>query len=555
MRVYHYLLLLLFFTLPFIHGKILPTLWIPLYIDIAWNFEFTKATFFNISASCIFITYFIENKKNTLKIRISESLFLCIILISSIFSLSPFISLIGDIEKWHTALLFLQLTWIYLILKSENRIFLEKCIQVSLISLVWICILWLKEYFFPTYDYGALSNRVLWSFGHPNYLAWYLILMLPFVWNITNLILKYALFLLICITLILCKSLIALFLASIYLIYYFAPNYKKIIRICSLYGLCILIALITIYFPEKLHSFISRFYLWETTLAVIFSDPKIFFVWWGLETLPYFFESFKSPKLYIYENYWYTADRPHNFLLNIWYHLWVWGVWIFIFLVYRFIKFFKVYPASICILLFLLYWIFHYFSIASYLILILAITIYSHNMASFYKESSSQRYTIYILYILFLISIIWWIQAAKLYQAELYFQNQDYTKSTHIFPHPRYFRALWDHEKTIWYESILSQETLRRKQDCTSLVEKYPSVENYFYCGEVFENMWKIKLSKIYYKNGLSHLPDLWNPDSLYWDNYFIKNTITWNRFFSEKFGDIKSILEKSWIPVEYRRY
>ncbi len=48
-----------------------------------------------------------------------------------------------------------------------------------------------------------------------------------------------------------------------------------------LYLLIIIIPFILIifkYYPEKIHSFISRFYIWETTLKIILSKFKIFIV-------------------------------------------------------------------------------------------------------------------------------------------------------------------------------------------------------------------------------------------------------------------------------------
>ena len=54
------LLILLFFSLPLVHGNLLPTLGIPFSLSVSWNFEFTKVMFFNILSGLIFLSFFGE---------------------------------------------------------------------------------------------------------------------------------------------------------------------------------------------------------------------------------------------------------------------------------------------------------------------------------------------------------------------------------------------------------------------------------------------------------------------------------------------------------------
>lgn len=579
MKLYQILIALLFFLLPLVHGKLLSTLGISISFDVAWNFEFSKALFFNIASSLVFLTYVL--RKNTLeKIHIwyvEASIFL-ILIISTIFSLSPFMSLIWDLEKGHTAMMVLNLLWLYVILKHEKRAYLEKLVYISLCSLWLICLLGIKELIYPTYNYGALWNRMMWSFGHPNYLAWYLLLMLPFLCSPSTFSkgriqvgIKIIWIILIWVSLVLTQSIVALFLIFTYLSYIISSNIELVpshlrrgLGWGIVWGLCLAwFIIIILYFPEKLHSFLSRFYLWETTLKIIFSDHKIFLFGGWLETLPYFFDSFKSPELYIYENYGYTADRPHNFFLNIFYHFWIFWIILFWYLICQFFLSLckREYPKGegllslhhISILLFLSYWIFHYFSVAAYLIAILSLTF----IYKWLQESTSNKnYFIlhpYFISLFLIISCLWWYASLQLYRAELYIYEKRYVSAKETFPHPKYFRISSDYENSLKYERITSPELLQHqirntpnKQElCEKLVWIYPAIEYYFYCGEVFGSLWNIDISKQYYATWLQKLPDLWNPDSPYWENYFIKNTITWNRFFSEKFWDIRSVLEK----------
>ena len=580
------LLILLFFILPLVHGNLLPTLGIPFSLSVSGNFEFTKVMFFNILSGLIFLSFFFatsypwKGKEFKLEflswteLKIWLSLLL-ILFLSTIFSTSPFISLIGDTEKWHTAIMYLNLLGLFFILKKLDKTFLQKLIVTSLFAGVWICIIALKEYFFQTFEYGDLSNRALGSFWHPNYLAWYLLLLLPFIYipfifsrkKIYERGVSSAIWIIFLFTLFLTKSIVALFLVIGYIIYTLqiglSPRRGKFNRGVWLIGIlwffCLLLSIIFFvqYFPEKLHSFLSRFYLWETTLKIIFSDIKIFFFGAGAETLPYFFDSYKVPEVYIYENFWYTADRAHNFFLDIFFQFGIFWVLFFSYSVFIFFKDYKKIPslAKISLFLFLLFGIFHYFSIASYVLVVLILSLSwsrTSTVVSFpLYEMKGARYGIYLFFSI--VSLSWTYFSLQLYRAELTFASWNTQKAQEIFIHPKYLIELgkyMDAEKREW---LLSQNNLKeqiitkteRQKNCDTLTWFFPSAENLFYCGDIFWNLGKEDMAKNYYRQGLAKLPDLWYEDSLYWKHYFIKQSITWNRFFSEKFSNINIILTR----------
>lgn len=553
------LLYILFFTLPFIHGKILPTLGIDLYISIAWNFEFTKAAFFNIFCWFIFIFFLWERFFFKKEVHLPRNilLFLWVLWASSFFSLSAFTSIIGDSEKWHTTLLFFNLIWIFIILYNSDKKILSTLIQISILSATFISLLAIKELFFETYNYGELASRALGSFWHPNYLAWYLLLIIPLTQYCKNNIHKYVSLGILLLWIIFTQSVVAVCLALWYLGYMLLPYVQKYAHkniiwwILAAYWLVLSIVLIQ-FFPEKLHSFLSRFYLWETTLKIIFSDIKIFLIGSGFETLPYYFNSFKVPEVYIYENFWYTADRPHNFFLNVFFHLWVVWVGLLLYFVWEFFKLLRksITPEKISIVLFLLFWIFHFFSAASYLLIILLLVwVFWSNSHNFLN-----KYLWYItIWLITTLSIVWSYYSYKFYTAEIYYQQKNYSLAQETFSHSKYLIGLERYEEATHLEWITSQRNLKekiisqpeREINCDLLTQKYPSVENYFYCWNIFDTLWKTQLSKPYYFLGFKKLPDLWNEDSPYWNNYFTKTTITGNRFFAPEFGDIRWVLEK----------
>lgn len=558
MKITKVLLIILFFTLPFIHGRVLQTLGIDLAFEVSWNFEFSKALFFNIFSSIIFCTFIVESYTSRRKILFPIYMFFAFIVlsISSIFSLSPLISILWDIEKWHTSLLFLNLGLIYLVLKNLDTVFYNTLFKTLLFSAIWISFLAHKEYFFPRFDYGALAWRALWSFGHPNYLAGFLLLVLPLSIYIQSKYIKYICIWILTWTIVFTQSIVAIVWSICYLIYISFPKiHKKLFLLGGCFVLIILWWLLTLYFPEKLHSFLSRFYIWESVLKIIFSDIKIFFVWNGLETLPYIFDSFKSPEIYIYENYWYSADRPHNFVLNIWYHFGLLWVSFFAYLLFRVFQSQKNTSSyTLASLVFFLYfWVFHFFSIASYIVIVL-IFVYIFKDQKTYNISIvwSKVLCIWLL----ILSLIWGYYSYKLYTAEILYNERRYLiKASEIFPHPNYFIELWEYKLATEYQWFESQRNLKdqimmnpeSEKFCKELLDRYPSAENYFYCGNILENLWNLELSYKYYETWLTKLPDLWNHDSLYWDRYFVKHSITGNRFFSDKFSPLSEILEKFW--------
>lgn len=578
MKITKTFLIILFFLLPLLHGKFFPTIWIDFFVQISGNFEFTKSIVFNILCSFIFLSFLWENiiyKKHssssllTTKEKQVLFCFIVILFISTLFSLSTFNSLIWDDNKWHTALLFFNLMWLYLIVRSLDITFIKKLIFTSIISAIIASLIAIKELFFGSYNYWALSSRALWTFGHPNYLAWFLLVLLPLTDYIKRRYIYALAYFIFFITLIFAQSIVAfvlLWIYTIYLVYRYilksypklstkirSKNIKIILTSFWIFFSWFSIFILTLYFPEKLHSFLSRFYLWETTLKIIFSDIKIFIFWAGSETLSYIFNSLKSPELYIFENYWYSADRPHNFLLNIFYHFWFLGLLLFFYIVYLFYNSLKKWfsPQKIAILLFLSFWIFHYYSISTYALIALIIA-WTRNPNAIKKDIPQNIYYIFVS-IFVCISLIGGFYSYKFYHSEILYWSKKYPQAQENFSHPKYLIETYQYSQASELEWLISQRNLREQiiaQDdritlCKTLVYKYPSVENYFYCWEIFEGFENKQLSLYYYKLWLERLPDLWNNESRYWNNYFIKKSITGNRFFSEKHGDIKSILEK----------
>ena len=304
--------------------------------------------------------------------------FYLILLISTIFSESPIVSFLWNSEKSHSFLMWSNLVWLFIVFSSlfytspnlsskernKRNIFFSKIIKTFIFSWVFVSIIGLKEYFFPTFNYWDLWNRLFSTFGHPNYLSIFLVGLMPFLyWPHLTSPYRRGIIGLFIITLIFTKSFIAIFLFLIFNLYYFYNNLSSFrikglgapwgwstflwsmskkgmdYKFFSLFLIIILLFnLIYIFIPEKLHSFVSRFFIWETTIRIIFSDIKLFLIGWWTDTLTLFFNNFKSEYMYIFENLGFTADRPHNIILNFFYHF---GVWWLIFISFIYYKVFS----------------------------------------------------------------------------------------------------------------------------------------------------------------------------------------------------------------------
>ena len=148
------------------------------------------------------------------------------------------------------------------------------------------------------------------------------------------------------------------------------------------------------------------------------------------------------------------------------------------------------------------------------------------------------------------LTIVWiWL----LYAAEIYAKKWDYSTASQYFPLPKYFYYIWEYELWKKYEWYASEEYFVSKvvydnellSSCHDLVSYYKTVENYFYCWEILERAWYNTIALHYYTSGLDKIPDLWNPNSVYYDNFIINNFVDGERFMSKRYSKLWEILAK----------
>lgn len=530
-KIIKFLLIVLVILLPLVNSHFFDLIWINWWFYVEWNYEFSKSIFFNVFSWIIIFLFFLDNFKK--KIFFPKIIFfiLWLFFLTSIFTNFPLTNLFWSAWKWHSVLMFIDLIWLFIVLINQKKVFINELIKYIIYSAIFVIILWFKEYYFPTFDYGNLSNRAISTFGHPNYLALYILVLIPFLieWiknNMYKIILIFSIILL-----FLTKSVIWISIFLVYLLFIL----KTKIKLEKKYSLLIITLLIwfwifiiyKFWFITKLNSFLSRFYIWETTLNISISNLKNFIFWYWADSLSYIFDSLKSKELYIFENIWFTADRPHNIFLNLLYHFWFLSLVIFIYLLYKLFKKYKNNTYYNSIILFLVFCFFNFSSISIYLIIIV---ILSYILKEKINNKISNLYFIIFIIIWFL-----WIYWSFIYYIE---EHKNKLKINTYIKNTYYENLkLEDPEKKI-FSSFDNVYNL-----CEKLIERMQSVENYFYCWDLLINYDKAK-AIYYYKKWLEKLPDMWNEKSKYHDNYFINKMFVSERFYSEKFSNLKEILE-----------
>ncbi len=562
--IINFLILFLFFVLAIINARIFQIFWLNTDFLIVNNtFEFPKTMFFNIFSSIIIIIFFLEKffyKKNIIFPKnIFFYFFYFFLIINTYFSSSPFISFFGSATKGHSFLMVNNLFFLYIIFKNLKKNFKRKILYSILAWIFLSSLIAIKEYFYPSFDYHDLKNRALQPFWHPNLLALPLILIIPYLYIKIKQNKIFIIFLIpIIISLFLTKSALAIFIFLLYNIYFFYKKYfiKKIIFSFSFLFFIFSFSLFLFYiiyqiYPEKLSSFISRFYLWETTINIIKSNLKTFFIWNGFETLIYYFPNFKNINLYIFENIWFQADRPHNIFLYFFYHFWIIWLSFFIYFLYNFFKNIKKNIYFEIFIIFLIFNFFNFSSIYSYLIIIFIISFIDFKTKKTYNTSKIIK-NIFVIFIIFF-SCINLIYSINFYKSEKISYKSEYKKAIEIFKYnPKNYYSIWEYEKWLNIEKIKSKtyflsriiNNWNLEKNCKNLTNTYKDAETYLLCWDYFKDIENFSRAKKYYKLWLKKLPDLWNKNSKFYKNIFLKNFIQKDRFLNKKYSNLKEILK-----------
>ena len=513
-----------------IHSNFFNYFWININILVDWNFQFTKSIITNVLIWILAIIFFIKNFNKKIIIPYYVWMILIVFFYSIISSDFFYTNIFWNNIKWQWIIFFNSLVLLFIICINKNKKDIEDIIKYIIIFSTIPFLIAIKEYYIPSFNYWNLSNRAIWTFWHPNYLALYIIILIPIIFEKIKdnkfyiIILTLAIF-----TLLITKSLIAIIILLIYFLVKLNKIKNKKINYLLL-SILIIISLYIIYkfgLITKLNSFISRFYIWETSLKIIFSDLKNIIFWVWNDSLIYLFEKYKSKELYLFENIWYSADRSHNIFIDMFYNYWLLWLSLVWFFIYKFKKKFKNNKYYIAILLSLFFLLFNIASVSFYLIFILIISFIVNKK---YKKNYYKK--IKVLFVIISIFSVYSSINYYIYENKIY-----YNKS--INENSIYKKIYLENPENKIFENQNNIENI-----CIDLTNFSQSIETYFYC---WNSMYYSNREKsIYYYNlWLNKLPDMYNSQSDYYNNFLIKNIFNYDRFISEKYSNIQEILNR----------
>lgn len=505
------LLYVLFLFVPLIHSSFLNYFWFNFNSLVDWNFEFTKVIFFNIISWLAIISFLIERayQKLSIKIYYKKTILFIVFLsiLSTYLSISPFISLFWNKEKAHSLILFLNLIWIFVVLTNKKHKELNNLLNSFLYSMLFVWIIWIKEYYFPSLWYQSVVSKAVSSLWNNQYFALSLVLLIPLILKKYTTIYKYIALIFLFFCLILTKSFIWFFIFTIYLFFYLF--WRKRWLFVSIISLFIWSILVFLYFPEKLHSFLSRFYIWENVIKLSFSSFKSIIIWNLYETLSMLFPKEKNPYLYIYENYGFIADRSHNLWIDILYSTWMFWFILSIYSTYKILKITKNTYFFDTFLIFFVFCFFNFSWITQYLYLVLILSVFivkKWEKLDLIKIKSN--YLILPISIFCIFSIYY---SSMFFIAEYYYKKWNLIKSIDYFPYPNYYFKSWEYDKWLKNYSIIPLNYYKNKinresydnllKNCRNLVNKYNIAENYFFCWDLLKKSNHKKESLLFIKN------------------------------------------------------
>lgn len=246
----------------------------------------------------------------------------------------------GNPEKRHGWYFYLALFFLFFLLKNLSSNEKKKLLYTSFVAffVVLIYALFQKLWFDPLvsfYQTRLDTDRAFSSLGNPNYLAGFILIVLPLLRE-TLMVLKWKYkFLWESVLWIagwiviywtgsyLAWAIFALYIFSIFLSSLF-PQKKSLSILWASLVILILVSGILFWYEygsdilemQKMKWFIARWYLWNTGLSALFYDPLHFIFWYGPDGFLAVSEYFRHPLLSVYEDASYRIDRSHNIFID-----------------------------------------------------------------------------------------------------------------------------------------------------------------------------------------------------------------------------------------------
>lgn len=343
-------------------------------------FEFPKAFFVYFLGTVVFsigLTALVIKKRKIFWPSYAVLLFLITNLISTIFSSHVYTSFWGYYTRFNDGLLsILIFIAIYFVcLNWSNEWSVQNLLKISALTIFPISMIGVMQHYAIGADYEQIE-RVYSTFGQPNWLAQYLVMVLPVVlyffatgfWIFWGIVfaLGFA-----CLWFSYSMSGIlgfAVMSVVFFWIFYYKKNFRSgsLVKIVILYLLCLVFALFNLgLYKAKIHDALKdfgkraesivkvyaqeggyklsdpgfiRLGLWDGSFKLFLSSQKIFTIGTGPETFPYAFQPFRPLSLNYSSEWDYVFNKPHNYYLEVMTETGILGFLAFIYLVFHTLK-------------------------------------------------------------------------------------------------------------------------------------------------------------------------------------------------------------------------
>lgn len=332
-------------------------------------FEFPKTFFIYISALIVLLLYVIElllNFQRPKKPSLPILFYIATFILTTVTSIHLYTSVWGYYTRFNDGLLSVLAYFVlYFVAKQKfDSVDFSRLNLALLLPIIPVALYGIFQHFGfldGKVIFGERTDRVYSTFGQPNWLAQYLVLMLPLVLfkvfdNVKSWF-WYVMFLLgfSCLWFTFSLSGFAGFAAVFSLsVYYLYKKHSFMLIRLKLLSLVLFMLLVMMLFPGILKSRIhdlkqdvfghlvirlsaqtantptdpSRYRLsdagyirkaaWGGTWNLIISSPKVFLLGTGPETYPYSFQPFRPVALNYSSEWSYLFNKPHNYYLEIW---------------------------------------------------------------------------------------------------------------------------------------------------------------------------------------------------------------------------------------------
>jgi len=381
--------------------------WIVRYVfpNISWSgFEAVKVHFFLFCVSGAFLSHLVvllHNKKpaylsRTFFISLGFVFFWTICSLWLNYGVNIYFAF-GNPEKHHGWFFYIALFVLFFLLRSISSRERRLLIHTSFVAFCGVVIYaFFQKIGFdplaPFYQTRLDANRAFSTLGNPNYLAGFVLMMLPLLhetifihkgknkafWDII-------LWIVWGITIYWAGSYLAWIIFVFYIFVIFLSHLvpvKKHRNIFWIYFVFIVVVTGFYFWREygqdilnmqKMKGFIARWYLWKTGLAAVLYDSWHFLFWYGPDWFLAVSKYFRHSMLSIYEDPAYRIDRSHNVFIDFALHFGVPALAAVLFFSIRHIRHLS-HGKKVALLLFVLYFSFNIPVLIHFLLLLQIMT-------------------------------------------------------------------------------------------------------------------------------------------------------------------------------------